>query len=137
GGAMDEGMWAQYSMPRRSSAGPEMSKQGALRAGKLHGPRRSAGQIFDASRERHESRGDDRTGELRDVRGQLSDGAFHVRLDQPPFSRDVLRESRERLQFVLLAVAEFRTDALCGGDRHPLSSPMERNEIDVRPGVDH
>src|SRR5207249_10907619 len=114
-----------------------MSEQRALRAEELHGPRRSTGQIFDTPRERHESRGDDGAGELRDVRGQLSDGAFHVRLDQLPFSRDVLRESRERLQFLLLAVAEFRTDALCGADRHPLTPPMEPTETPVAPAVSH
>src|SRR5256886_1556637 len=114
-----------------------MSEQCALRTEKLHRPRGGAGQVLDAAREGDESRRDDGAGELRHVRSELSNGTLHIGLDRLPLSRDVLCESGERLQFLFVAVREFRANALSRCDWHPLTPSVECDQGHVRPGVHH
>src|SRR5256712_11497155 len=113
-----------------------MTEQRALRSEELHGARGCAGQVLDGPGEGDEARGEDRTGELGNVRRDFSNGSLEVRLHRYSLTLDELRETGERLELCLLAFGQVRPDAFPAVDRHAISSPVHRDEIDVRPRVD-
>src|SRR3989442_6218585 len=113
-----------------------MTEQRALRSEELHGARGCAGQVLDGPGEGDEARGEDRTGELGNVRRDFSNGSLEVRLHRFSLTLDELRETGERLELCLLAFGQVRPDAFPAVDRHAISSPVHRDEIDVRPRVD-
>src|SRR2546427_31269 len=59
--------------------------------------------FLDAPGEGDETRGEDRTRELGNVRRDFSNGSLEVRLDRFSLAFDELREARERLELGLLA----------------------------------
>ena len=59
-----------------------MTEQCALRTKELHSAGGGARQFLDAPGEGDETRGEDRTGELGNVRRDFSNGSLEVRLDR-------------------------------------------------------
>src|SRR5438094_10564072 len=105
-GAVDEGMLEEHSVFRRPRPGPQMPEESALRSQQLDGARRSASEFLDASRQRDEPRGDEGSRELGHIRRELSDGSLYIRFDGFPSFRDLLRQARERLDFLFVPVGE-------------------------------
>src|SRR5437867_451245 len=114
-----------------------MTEERALRTQKLHRAAGCASEIFDAAGQRDEPRGDDRAGEFGDVRRQVADRSLDVGLDRPPLAHHEFRQAGERLQFGFLPLRQIRSDALPSVDGHPIPSPVDRYELDVRRGVHH